>query len=349
MYTLNPMEIDFPVSAKALSYKLGATLVGDPDQMIERLASLAQSEPGTLAFCQQKNSTNGLPQLKGGVLITKRECVEEALPLTYLVVENPKEAFARVASTFSTYPKQRGISELAVISSQATLGAEVTVGPGAIIEAGAQIGARTKILAGVFIGENTVVGEDTWIFPHAVLFSGITIGSRVKIGANSVLGSDGFGYLPGPEGLKEVPQLGTVVVEDDVRIGALNTIDRATLGETRIKRGAKLDNLVHVGHNATIGEHSVLCAQVGIAGSAVIGRGVLLGGQAGVNDHTTVGDFAQVGGQAGVIQSIDGGGKYWGTPAIPLQEHLRQRGMVRRLSKIWKNLSGAQKTMGGDK
>jgi UDP-3-O-[3-hydroxymyristoyl] glucosamine N-acyltransferase len=223
-----------------------------------------------------------------------------------------------------------GIHPRACVDPAAHLEPNVGVGAAAVIEAGARIGTGTTVGAGAYVGRNVAVGDNCLIHPGVRLLHGVRLGSRVIVHAGTVVGSDGFGFVPTGNGHDKIPQIGDVVIEDDVEIGANCTIDRGTLGSTRIGRGVKIDNLVHIGHNVTIGENSVIVAQVGISGSTRVGRGVMLGGQAGVAGHVEVGDGARVGGQSGVTKSVDAGAVVSGYPAMDhdrarrLQAHLRR-------------------------
>ena len=190
--------------------------------------------------------------------------------------------------------------------------------PTALVDPGARLGARVRIGAYTVVGPEAAVGDESEIHPHVVVREGARIGQRVIIHGGAVIGSDGFGYASGADGHRKIPQVGTVVLEDDVEIGANTTIDRATFGDTIVRRGTKIDNLVQVGHNVEIGEHVILVAQVGISGSSRVGRGAILAGQVGVADHVTIGDGAMIGAQSGIHADVAAGDKVLGTPARSL-------------------------------
>ncbi|HEX3940314.1 MAG TPA: UDP-3-O-(3-hydroxymyristoyl)glucosamine N-acyltransferase, partial [Acidobacteriaceae bacterium] len=214
----------------------------------------------------------------------------------------------------------------------------VSVGACAVLDQGVHIGAGTEIGSGAVIGRGVTVGRDCRIYPRAVLYPGTSLGDRVVVHAGAVLGSDGFGYVRDPETGEylQFPQQGSLVIEDDVEIGANTTIDRGALDETRIRRGTKIDNLVHIGHNVQVGRNAVLAAQIGISGSCTIGDGAVLGGQVGIGDHAAVGDGVILGGQAGILphKKLHGPGVlFWGTPAQPVKRYLRQLAALARLSK----------------
>jgi UDP-3-O-[3-hydroxymyristoyl] glucosamine N-acyltransferase len=226
-----------------------------------------------------------------------------------------------------------------VIGGGVQLGDLVHVGAYAVVKAGARIGARSAVDSGVTVGEGAVIGEDCVIHPRVTLYPGVVIGNRVSIHAGAVIGSDGFGYVTDAGQHLKIPQVGNVVIEDDVEIGANTTIDRATLGSTVIKRGAKIDNLVQIAHNNTIGEHCLIAAQAGLAGSVTLGKYVMLGGQVGIADHKKIGDQVMIGAQGGVIGDIPAKSVVWGTPTQPNREWLRQLAALRRLPEIIKNLA----------
>ena len=232
---------------------------------------------------------------------------------------------------FPRPPVAPGIHPSALVAPGARIDATASVGPFAVVEAGAAVGARTRVGALAFVGAEAVLGEDVVVHPRAVVGEGVRLGHRVIVHPGAVLGSDGFGFVFDGRGHRKIPQVGTVRVEDDVEIGANATVARATLGETVIRRGAKIDNLVQVAHNCQVGEHAVLAAQVGIAGSARIGNLAMLGGQVGVADHVTVADGAMLIAQSGVGSDVDTGGAWAGSPCRPAAEWRRIMAAERRL------------------
>jgi UDP-3-O-[3-hydroxymyristoyl] glucosamine N-acyltransferase len=255
-----------------------------------------------------------------------------------LVAVQPKLAFARAAALLRPVKRTGGIHRSASIATQATLAADVEVGPGAVIEEGAVIGARTTLAAGVVVGRGVRIGSDCYLYPRVVLYPGTEIGDRVMVHAGAVLGSDGFGYVRDnvTGEYTQFPQQGRLVIEDDVEIGANTTIDRGALEETRIGRGTKLDNLVHVGHNVAIGRNVVIAAQTGVSGSSTIGDGAIVGGQVGIADHVEIGAGAILGAQAGIPSGkrIHGPGiVFWGTPARPIKDYLKELATLARLTR----------------
>ncbi|HTW62300.1 MAG TPA: UDP-3-O-(3-hydroxymyristoyl)glucosamine N-acyltransferase, partial [Terracidiphilus sp.] len=235
-----------------------------------------------------------------------------------------------------------GIHPSAVIGESVELGENTTIGPCAVVGNYAQVGAGTRIEAGAVVGEGVHIGKNCRIYPRVVIYPGTTLGNWVVLHAGVVLGADGFGYVRDPEtgAYTQFPQQGTLVIEDDVEIGANSTIDRGALGETRIRRGTKIDNLVHVGHNCDVGEDVILVALTGISGSSTVGRGAILAGQVGIGDHAHVGPGVILGGQSGVFngktvsnEGLRPGTVLYGTPARPLKQVLREQAVLARLAR----------------
>jgi len=256
---------------------------------------------------------------------------------TLLVVANPKLAFAKAAAwLLESRAIAEGVHPTSVIDPSAKLAVDARVGPYAVIEGDAVIGAHAEIGAFCFIGAGASIGERCRLYPRVTLYSRARLGSRVTVHSGAVIGGDGFGYVYGDGQHWKFPQVGSVEIGDDVEIGNNTTVARGSLGTTRIERGVKLDNLVHVAHNVRIGEHTVIAAQTGISGSCDIGHHVLMGGQAGLGDHCRIEDEAVVGGQAGVLngKTIRAKEIVWGTPARPLEQFKKQYAWFARLPKL---------------
>jgi len=337
--------LSFPITAGQLAQVFGAKLIGDAGTSVESLAPLSAAAPGTLSFCASTQYDVELSRVRGCVLFISEELVREGLPVTFLVVKDPKQAFAKVAKGFHTLEGPKTISPLADIHPTARLGTGVSVGAFASIGAGTSVGKGTVIFPRATLGMGVDIGENCEIHPNAVIWDRVRVGNRVKIFAGAVIGSDGFGYLDQDSGPAEMPQVGTVVIESDVRVGALCTIDRATLGETRIGEGTKLDDHVHVGHNCQVGKRVRLCAQVGLGGSAIIEDDVILAGQVGIGHGVTIGKKARMGGQAGTSTNLKGDETYLLTPAVPIREVVKMIRHTRRLPEIWDRLKALEKQL----
>jgi UDP-3-O-[3-hydroxymyristoyl] glucosamine N-acyltransferase len=319
-----------------LAEKIGAFLEGSGDVEIRGVAGLQEANQGDLTYVQE-NRLAQLEQTQASAAIVPMNAPSFRLPL--LRVKNPKLAFARSLEVLSPKPKQQaGIHERAVLGKNVIIGADPSIHPYAVIADDVTIGARAIIYPGAYIGRGTTIGDDAVIYSNVNIREGVRIGNRVIVHAGATIGSDGFGYVTEAGKHHKIPQVGGVIIGDDVELGANSTVDRATLGNTEIKQGTKIDNLVHVAHNVTIGEHCFLIAQVGIAGSCTLGNYVVLAGQVGLADHISIGDRAVVSGKSGVIKNIDPGQVMGGYYAMPQREWLRVQALVPKLPELKKQL-----------
>lgn len=305
--------------------------------MIEGLAAIDQATPRDITFIAQRRFARLAGPSQAGAFIVAPDQAHLERPL--IIVPDPYLAYARIALLFAP-PRRRwpGVSDRAYLGREVQLGQDVSIEPLVFIGDGVQVGDRVSIMAGCVIGDQVRLGDDTLLYPHVTILERCSVGARGIIHSGTVIGSDGFGFVPGAQGHQKIPQLGTVVIEDDVEIGANCAIDRGALGETRIGRGVKIDNLVHLAHNVTVGEHSLLVAQVGVAGSSKLGRHVALGGQVGLVGHIELGDGVQVGAQSGVNHSVPPGQTVSGSPARPHQEWLQIMGHLPKLPTIHRRL-----------
>jgi UDP-3-O-[3-hydroxymyristoyl] glucosamine N-acyltransferase len=305
-----------------LAEALQARLEGDPTRVVTGVAPLESAGPDQISFLTDTRYRDAARASRAGAFVAPPDVA--GLPAPTLRCPAPQQALIALLRLFhppaSVAP---GVDRTAVVSAEARVDATATVGPLCVVEGGAVLGPGVRLHALVHVGPGVEIGEGTVVYPHVSLRDGVRVGRRVLIHAGAVLGADGFGFAFDGSGHRKIPQVGGVVIEDDVEIGANTTIDRATFGDTIVRRGTKIDNLVQVGHNVEIGEHSVLVAQVGIAGSSRLGRGVVLGGQVGVADHVTVGDGAQAAAQTGIAGDIEPGARVWGTPARPITQAKR--------------------------
>jgi UDP-3-O-[3-hydroxymyristoyl] glucosamine N-acyltransferase len=323
---------------------LGGRLAqGSPELEIDGVSSSAFASPSELVFAENADSAaKALNSFAGAVALTAG-CVAAYPPDGCVVeVDHPRLWFARAAKLLRPLPTSSGVHASAVLGAQVELGEGVSVGPAAVIGDHVQIGAGTRIEAGAVIGKRVRMGKFCRIYPRAVIYPGTQMGDWVVVHAGAVLGADGFGYVRDPDSgaYTQFPQQGTLLIEDDVEIGANSTIDRGALGETRIRRGTKIDNLVHVGHNCDIGEDVILVALTGISGSSTVGKGAILAGQVGIGDHAHVGPGVILGGQSGVFngktvsnEGLRPGTVLYGTPARPLKQVLREQAVLARLAK----------------
>ena len=301
---------------------LGATLEGDPARVIRGVAPLDSAGPEHVSFLVNARYSRAAAQSAAGALVVGREV--EGLPQALLRVESPQAALIALLRLFHPAPPAAaGIHATAVVAGSARVDPTAFVGACAVIEPDARVGARGRVGALCFVGEGAVLGDDVVLHPRVVVKEGVVIGDRVIVHAGTVLGADGFGYAFDGTGHRKIPQVGGLRIDDDVEIGANSTIDRATLGESRIRRGSKIDNLVHVGHNCDVGEDVILVAQVGVSGSCTIGSRAVLAGQVGVADHVTIGAGAVLVAKSGVPNDVPAGEVWGGIPSRPVSETRR--------------------------
>ncbi len=322
-----------------LAEMIGGRLRGDPAISISGVASLDTAGPEEITFLANAKLKTLLPESRAAAIVATSE-LEGQIDKPLLLVENPYLAFAHLLTFFRVPPfKAEGVSEQASVHPEATVAAEVTVSPGCVIEAGARIGPRSTLHPNVVIYKDAVIGADCILHSGSIVREGCRLGDRVILQPGAVVGADGFGFAADGEAYVKIPQVGRVIVEDDVEIGASATIDRGTLGDTRIGRGTKIDNLVQVGHNVRIGENCILVSQVGIAGSTQIGKHCTFGGQAGVTGHVTIGDHVTIAGRGGVINDVPDATALAGMPPMPHREWLRVTASLAHLPELRREVS----------
>jgi UDP-3-O-[3-hydroxymyristoyl] glucosamine N-acyltransferase len=325
-------------SLRELADHVGGSVVGDGNVIIRKVAPIDEAAPGEITFLANPRYQKFLSRCKASAVIVGRGVIREPEPeLNLLEAADPYVAFAKVLQLFCPPARFDGaISPRAYVDDSAEVGDGTTIFPNAFIGPGVRIGAGSVLFPGVFLGARAEVGAACVLHANVVIGAGCRLGDRVILHAGVVVGSDGFGYAGRGEGRVKIPQIGVVVIEDDVEIGANTTIDRATLGQTVIGRGAKIDNLVQIAHNVVIGEHSVVAAQAGIAGSTRLGRNVTLAGQVGVVNHVQIGDGAIIGPQSGVPKSVPAGAMLSsGIGAAPHHEWLKVMTLLPQLPKLW--------------
>jgi len=339
--------------------ELGGSLVqGDPEWMVDGVNSCEKAGAFDVAFADSDAAVATTLGSNAGVVVLKPGAAKE-YPRGKCIVESddPKLWFAKASHLVKKSTHVAGIAHSAVVAPDAKVDQGVLVGPCAVVGTHARIGDGTIIGAGAVIGENVTIGMHCHIYPRVVIYPGAILGDRVIVQAGAVLGADGFGYVrdSASGAYTQFPQQGTLVIEDDVEIGANSTIDRGALEETRIRRGTKIDNLVHVGHNCDIGENVILVALTGISGSSTVGKGAVLAGQVGIGDHVHVGPGVILGGQAGVFsgKTISNEGQrpgtvMFGTPARPLKQVLREQALLRKLTEAARRGDKSEETGNGE-
>lgn len=312
---------------------VGGTLHGNGNNPLLFLASLNEATPQALAFIINDKAAKIPGGIKAGALLVHRHFPEIDVP--QIVVPNPLLAFAQVAQKFFVRPAvPRGVAMEVTRGTDVTIGADPSIWPFVTLGDRVTIGARVTLYPGVFVGADSSIGDDSVLYPNVVVREGCSVGARVIIHSGTVIGADGFGYVQHEGRHHKIPQLGGVTIEDDVELGANITIDRATLGQTLIKQGTKIDNLVQIAHNVTVGEHDIIVAQVGIAGSTTIGHHVMIGGQAGLADHLTIGDQVMIAARAGVNRSLESNQIVSGAPVMPHETWMKAQAVIPRLPEL---------------
>ena len=292
-------------TAKQIADLIGGRVEGNENAAVRTFAKIEEGQEGAISFLSNPKYTHYLYETKSTVVLVNEYLeLEHPVSTTLIRVKNAYEAVAQLLQLYEQMkPRKTGIDSLAFVSPKATIGKDVYIGAFACIGDGAVIGDGTQIYPHTVIGDGVQLGEKCLLYPNVTIYQGCKLGNRVTIHAGSVIGADGFGFAPNQEGYDKIPQIGIVVIEDDVEIGANTCVDRSTMGQTVIRKGVKLDNLIQVAHNCEIGENTVMSAQAGLAGSTKIGSWCMVGGQAGFAGHIHVADKTFVGAQCGVISN----------------------------------------------
>lgn len=315
---------------------------GGTDREIRKIASLGDARDGDLSFLNEKKYRKDLATTRASIVLVPGDCAEEPGDnQLFLLCENPSVALTRLCSYLEKSLRPRpepGVHPSAVIGRGCGIPESATVGPLTVMEDGSSIGENTILEARVYLGRGASVGADGRLMPGVTVMDGCRLGDRVTLHAGVVIGSDGFGYDSDAGGHSKIPQIGNVVLGDDVEIGAGSTVDRARFEETVVGEGTKIDNLVQIGHNVRIGRHCILCAQVGIAGSTVLKDFVILGGQVGVGGHLTLGAGVQAGGKSGIAQDLPPKSYVHGNPAVPVMLRHKISVLEQRLPELFRRV-----------
>lgn len=332
-------------TAEQIANVIGGRVEGNKDAKVHTFAKIEEGTEGAISFLSNPKYTHYLYNTKSSIVIVNEDLeLEKDVDATLIRVKNAYESIAKLLQIYeASKPKKTGVAPQAYIAPSAKLGNNCYVGPFAYVGEGAEIGDGCQIYPHAVIGDNVKVGTNCIFYPNTTIYQGCKIGNNVTIHAGSVIGADGFGFAPGADGYDKIPQIGIVVIDDNVEIGANTCVDRSTMGATVIHKGVKLDNLVQVAHNVEIGENTVMSAQVGIAGSTKVGSWCMFGGQVGLAGHITIGDKTFLGAQSGVPGSLKGGEELIGTPPMNPRAYFKSQAIFRRLPDMYKDLNNAKK------
>jgi UDP-3-O-[3-hydroxymyristoyl] glucosamine N-acyltransferase len=328
-------------TAKQISGLLGGKVEGDENTRVDRLSKIEEGQPGSLSFLANPKYTHFIYSTKASLVIVNDDFVaEQPVNITLIRVPNAYESFVKLLEIYNQIQlDKKGIEQPSYISSTAKVGSDVYIGAFAYIGNNVVLGNNVKIYSQVYIGDNVTVGDNTTLFAGVKVYSDCVIGKNCTLHAGTVIGADGFGFTPNASNdYKKVPQIGNVIIEDHVEIGANTSIDRATLGSTIIHKGVKLDNLIQVAHNVEIGENTVIAAQTGIAGSTKIGRDCMIGGQVGFAGHLTIADKVKIAAQSGIGHNLAEGEVVQGSPAFNIGDYKRTYVLFRKLPELEKRI-----------
>lgn len=333
------------LSAQQIASFLNGTVEGNPDVKVSNFSKIEEGKPGTLTFLANPKYEHFIYITEASIVLVNNDFTPaEPLNATLIKVANAYSALAMLLNMVEqSKVKKAGVDATAFIAASATVSDDCYVGSFAYIGENVKMGKNCCIYPGAYIGDDVTVGDNSTIYPHVTIYEGCIIGSNCILHAGSVIGSDGFGFAPEGENYKKIPQLGNVVIEDDVEIGANTTIDRAVMDSTIIRRGVKLDNLIQIGHNVEVGENTVMAAQVGIAGSVKIGRHCMFGGQVGLSGHIHIADHVTFGAQSGVISDIKEPTTVLGAPAINAKAFMRSSVLFARLPDMYRTIGQLQR------
>lgn len=335
-------------SAKQIAQMLEGRVEGNENAVVSKLCKIEEGEEGGLSFLANPKYNHYLYSTKASIVIINEDFEpEEEIKTTVIRVKDAYSCFAKLLEIYNQYRlNKNGISSLAFIDKQAEIAEDVYVGEFAVISKGAKIGKGSKIYPHVYIGDDVKIGENVTLFAGVRIYHDTVIGNNCILHSGAVLGADGFGFAPLADGtFKKIAQIGNVVIEDDVEIGANATIDRATMGSTKVMKGTKIDNLCQLGHNVVIGQSTAMAAQTGIAGSTKIGNNCFIGGQVGFSGHIKVGDRCSIGAQAGIISDVKDEARIIGSPAIDAKAYMKSYVYFRKLEQMKNKMDELEKRL----
>lgn len=332
-------------TAQQIADFLKGEIVGNPDVEVDNFAKIEEGKPRTIAFLSNPKYTHYIYETKADIVLVNRDFTPDK-PVSATLIKVP-DAYAALAALLelanSLAPVKKGIEEMSFVSPSAKLGENVYVGAFAYIGEHVEIGRDAKIYPQAYIGDNVKIGNNVTIYAGVKIYHGCVIGDNCILHAGAVIGADGFGFSKQEGIYHKIPQIGNVVLEEEVEVGANTTIDRAVMGSTIIRKGVKLDNLIQIAHNCEIGRNTVMAAQVGIAGSAKLGEGCVLGGQVGIGGHITIGSHSQIGAQSGIISNTPEGSEVMGSPAYPVKNFFKSSIIIPKLPDMYRQLNALEK------
>lgn len=334
-------------TAEQIAALVQGKIEGDPQAKINSFTKIEGGKPGAISFLSNSKYINYIYDTQSSVVLVDESLqLERPVKATLIRVKNAYEAVAKLMQMYvSMKPKKKGIDSLAFIDPSAKVGKDCYIGPFVAIGPNVTIGDGCVLHPHVTIGENATIGNNTEIYSNAVVYHDCRVGSECILHAGCVIGADGFGFAPTEHGYDKIPQLGIVIIEDNVEIGANTCVDRSTMGSTMVRKGVKLDNLVQIAHNTDIGANTVMSSQVGIAGSTKVGEWCMFGGQVGIAGHITIGNHVQLGAQSGVPSSLKDNQSLIGTPPLTMTNYFRSQAIFKRLPDMYRQMNEMQKTI----
>ena len=334
-------------SAKQIAEFIQGTIVGDENATVHTFAKIEEGMPGAISFLSNPKYTHYIYDTQSSIVLVNRDFEpEKEIKATLIKVDNAYESLAKLLNLYEmSKPKKTGIDPLAYIAPTAKIGVNVYIAPFACVGDNAEIGDNTSLHPHATVGSGAKIGNNCILYPHATVYHDCRVGNNCTLHAGSVVGADGFGFAPSPEGYEKIPQIGITILEDNVEIGANTCIDRATMGATVIRKGVKLDNLIQIAHNVEVGSHTVMASQVGVAGSTKIGEWCMFGGQVGVAGHITVGNRVNMGAQSGVNGSVKDGKQLIGTPPIEFKNYFKSSAVFKKLPDMYLELASLKKEL----
>ena len=334
-------------SAQQIASFVQGEIVGDADVTVNTFAKIEEGKPGSITFLSNPKYEHFIYDTDASIVLVNRDFIpEKPIKATLIKVDNAYETLAKLMTLYEQSKTQnKGIASTAIIAKSAKIGKDVYIGAYVVIDDDVVIGDNTQIYPHTYVGKNASVGEGSLIYSGVNIYHDCQIGNHVTLPSGVVIGADGFGFAPTPEGYNKIPQIGNVIIEDNVEIGANTCVDRATMGSTIVHKGVKLDNLIQIAHNDEIGANTVMAAQAGVAGSAKVGEWCVIAGQVGITGHLTVGNHVILGPQSGIISSIKDNSRLIGSPPMEEKPFFKSQAVLRKLPDMYRELNALRKEL----